>query len=497
MTLFLLVLRLSFRHLPSSTFTSAPCSQCSSSQLPCSKQVLSSDTVPLDLVLVLNLALPLSLQLLLFYGCFDLPGVLIAHAHAYPSSPASTRVTLNIDGKINQQWSQEHHGPWDTNVIDQAPVTNPHTSIQDMTASVLLYTRAGIDMSIGTSFRFLPVVAVHPLTNTFFSLAWYGRTHQLEDATCPGYNCTVRIPSPILHPTSVCQLNPHGHRWSAAARKVHARRPRGTSRNSRSRIYILAGGITPTLDSTSETYWFDNAGELVTFDQANTWAIKQTFAEATCLGGTLFGPLMRFFRTETMVLVEMEDLGARPFIHRYGKIPTTGGAASETFVGAGSTAVVLIPTTTTFITVGGGMITLTFGGTPVDALIPSTVSEPNAITRNWTYNIIPSTSAPSITFTPPPISGSETFSTVVPSPSNGVIPITGPAGEAWPLDILHIHSISISLLFVPTHSMVSTIAMFSWFKAFAPFSYPNSAFFAPHGSSPSPPRLPLLFVSSF
>ncbi|KIJ39630.1 glycoside hydrolase family 18 protein [Sphaerobolus stellatus SS14] len=45
--------------------------------------------------------------------------------------------------------SYDYHGQWDTNVTGQAPVTNPHTSILDMKDSVLLYTRAGIDLSTG------------------------------------------------------------------------------------------------------------------------------------------------------------------------------------------------------------------------------------------------------------------------------------------------------------------------------------------------------------
>ncbi|KAJ7821382.1 hypothetical protein B0H14DRAFT_2831454 [Mycena olivaceomarginata] len=108
------------------------------------------------------------------------------------------------------------------------------------------------------------------------------------------------------------------------------------------------------------------------------------------------------------------------------------GAASETFIGAISSVVVPIPTTTVFVTVGGAIITLNSGGTPVNALIPSTISEPNAITPTWTFNILPPTSVPSITFTAP-LSGAETFSTVVPSPTTGAVTITGPAGAVWML----------------------------------------------------------------
>ena len=48
----------------------------------------------------------------------------------------------------------DYHGPWDTNVTDQAPVTNPHTSILDMQTSALLYVRAGINLSKGAFSHF-------------------------------------------------------------------------------------------------------------------------------------------------------------------------------------------------------------------------------------------------------------------------------------------------------------------------------------------------------
>jgi hypothetical protein len=61
----------------------------------------------------------------------------------------------------------------------------------------------------------------------------------------------------------------------------------------------------------------------------------------------------------------------------------TSGARSETFVGAGSTVALAIPTTSTFITVGGSIIALNSGGTPVNALIPTGVSEVNGATPSW------------------------------------------------------------------------------------------------------------------
>ncbi|KAJ7921865.1 glycoside hydrolase [Mycena leptocephala] len=110
--------------------------------------------------------------------------------------------------------SYDYHGQWDTNVTDQAPVTNPHTSILDMHDSALLYVRAGINLNIG------------------------------DCTSTPGILAQLEIES------------------------------------------LLDTGIVPTLDKSTQTYWFDNSGSLITFDQQDTWAAKTTFAQTTCFGGT-------------------------------------------------------------------------------------------------------------------------------------------------------------------------------------------------------------------
>ncbi|KAJ6469223.1 hypothetical protein DFH09DRAFT_1381008 [Mycena vulgaris] len=109
------------------------------------------------------------------------------------------------------------------------------------------------------------------------------------------------------------------------------------------------------------------------------------------------------------------------------------GAVSETFaVAGGPTTVIPIPTEPTIITAGGQFVFLDPGGTPVSAQIPTTVSEVNGVTPTWSFQIVPPTAGP-ITFTAP-ISGSATFSTIVPSPANGVTAtVTGPGGVKWSL----------------------------------------------------------------
>ncbi|KAJ7893287.1 glycoside hydrolase [Mycena leptocephala] len=139
--------------------------------------------------------------------------------------------------------SYDYHGDWDVNVTGQAPVTNPHTSILDMEDSVRLYIRAGIDMSIG--------------------LAHYARTYHLAAASCVGYNCTMVGGGAAGSCTATSGIL------------------------SQYEVDKLISGKKPTLDTASQTYWLDiSAGDLITFDQADTLAKKTTFAATTCFGGT-------------------------------------------------------------------------------------------------------------------------------------------------------------------------------------------------------------------
>ncbi|KAG6886456.1 hypothetical protein C0995_007628, partial [Termitomyces sp. Mi166 len=146
--------------------------------------------------------------------------------------------------------SYDYHGPWDTNVTDQAPVTNPHTSILDMQDSAKLYLRAGIDLSVGeTSLLYNFDNDLTPYFPVNLGLAYYARTYQLADASCKGYNCTM-IGGGAAGP---CTITP----GILAQFEVED---------------LLDSGISATLDSPTETFWFDNQGSLVTFDQDDTWA---------------------------------------------------------------------------------------------------------------------------------------------------------------------------------------------------------------------------------
>ncbi|KAJ7841244.1 hypothetical protein B0H13DRAFT_1910385 [Mycena leptocephala] len=122
-------------------------------------------------------------------------------------------------------------------------------------------------------------------------------------------------------------------------------------------------------------------------------------------------------------------------------------AKSETFVGGGSTLVIPVPTASRVITIDGEVITLNAGGTRINALVPTGISQPNAITPTWcthsftfdadllsiliAFHVEPPATATIVTFTAP-LSGAVTFSTAVAVPASPGAPtktIAGPPGE--------------------------------------------------------------------
>ncbi|EIW75802.1 glycoside hydrolase family 18 protein, partial [Coniophora puteana RWD-64-598 SS2] len=288
-----------------------------------------------------------------------------------------------------------YHGPWDTNVTDQAPVTNPQTSIVDITTSALLYTRAGIDLSIVN-----------------LGLAWYGRTFHLSDTSCQGYNCTMvgggapgvcTAASGILAMFEIQEM--------------------------------IANGNTPIYDSGSQTYWFDDSnGDLVTFDQADTWQDKVTFADQTCFGGTFIWSVDQIipgYNGSTSLGGGAGSLGSYTAIEWNPNPYPASNVQSETFVGFGSTVVIPIPSSTTQIILGTDTISVGVGGTPVGSIPPTGVSLLNAITPTWTYNIIPPTSAATVTFTAPIGSPASYISAVAAptSPGDPAQTVSGPNGD--------------------------------------------------------------------
>ncbi|KAJ7121425.1 hypothetical protein C8R44DRAFT_853060 [Mycena epipterygia] len=378
--------------------------------------------------------------------------------------------------------SYDYHGPWDTNVTDQAPVTNPHTSILDMHDSASLYIRAGIN-----------------LNNVNLGIAYYGRTYQLADSSCVGYNCTMTGGGFPGNCTSTPGI--------LAQFEIQS---------------LLDSGISPTLDQPTETYWFDKSGSLVTFDQQDTWVAKTLFAETTCFGGTFIWSLDQVTSsnpgdgggslagggssgsgngglftsvewnpnpfpspgaasetfvqapgvtistitsvvsqstvttTTTFVVPAFTSLttsftvvsGSIQTIDDTETIPATTSTATititegftvtsvSTVTKTATTIIVPVPQTTTTVNVEGVILTLNSGGTPVNFPVPTGISQPNAITPTfnkslYSANISPTQNATVIVYTAPltsPVTWSSTI-TIPPKSTSPPVVVTGPPGD--------------------------------------------------------------------
>ncbi|KAF7339160.1 Glycoside hydrolase [Mycena venus] len=373
--------------------------------------------------------------------------------------------------------SYDYHGPWDTNVTDQAPVTNPHTSILDMHDSASLYVRAGINLNIVN-----------------LGMAYYGRTFQVASSSCVGYNCTMTGGGSPGSCTSTPGI--------LAQLEIES---------------LLDTGIVPTLDKSTQTYWFDKSGSLITFDQQDTWAAKTTFAQTTCFGGTFIWSLDQvtsnpgdgggslgsssgagsgqgsgtftsvewnpnpfpspnaasetFIQvpgvvTSTVTSVVSQSTvttsktllvpaatsvtttltalsGSIQTITRTVTIPATTSTLTVTITQGSTvtsittvsktatTVVVPVPKTTTTVIVEGATITLNSGGTPVNSPVPTGISQPSAITPTFTQNVSPTKNATVIVYTAPltsPVTWSSTI-TIPPKSTSPPVVVTGPPGD--------------------------------------------------------------------
>ncbi len=78
--------------------------------------------------------------------------------------------------RLRYQWFNPQNGPW---ILDSGTnQARPHSSIQDIRDTILLYRRAGVDLS-----------------KLNMGLSLYGRSYRLLDPKCKaGYNCRFTGP---------------------------------------------------------------------------------------------------------------------------------------------------------------------------------------------------------------------------------------------------------------------------------------------------------------
>ncbi|KAG9220272.1 hypothetical protein CCMSSC00406_0006337 [Pleurotus cornucopiae] len=101
------------------------------------------------------------------------------------------------------------------------------------------------------------------------------------------------------------------------------------------------------------------------------------------------------------------------------------GAVSQTFVRSATTTVIVIPTVTVTITVAGATITVAPGGTPVGGMLPTDVTQPDAVFPTFNWNPIPPSTASSVTFT----SGTWTSIVAAPTVTDDPVEVDGPPDD--------------------------------------------------------------------
>ncbi|KAF5371971.1 hypothetical protein D9615_008102 [Tricholomella constricta] len=144
--------------------------------------------------------------------------------------------------------SYDYHGPWDTTVPGANSTVQPQSSLLDIQDSVRLYVKAGVDMN-----------------KVNLGLPWYGRTYELNDTSCAGYNCDMK----------------------GGGVKGLCSNESGVLANFEINQVIMDADVRPRLDTASQTLWFKHGNDIITYDDNSTLAAKSDFAKSSCFGGTM------------------------------------------------------------------------------------------------------------------------------------------------------------------------------------------------------------------
>lgn len=147
--------------------------------------------------------------------------------------------------------SYDLHGVWDKETKGVGPYIRPHTNLTEIDDSLDLLWRAKVapeKVSMG--------------------MAWYGRSFTLQEP-----NCTI--------PDGVCQFSEAGLPGLCSGSK-------GMLDLQEIQDIVAAGKLAPTLDSQAAIkYVAYNETQWVSYDDDETIALKQAFANSRCLGGTM------------------------------------------------------------------------------------------------------------------------------------------------------------------------------------------------------------------
>ena len=141
------------------------------------------------------------------------------------------------------------HGPWDTDVKALGSIVRPQTDITE----------------IYQNFKPLWFDGVDP-KKVNMGLAYYGRSYKLADASCSKMGCAFKGPGAAGECTAF----------------------EGVLSNREIQSMIKKEGITPYFNQTAMVKYFTYAGDSwVGYDDDETLALKESFANSLCLGGLM------------------------------------------------------------------------------------------------------------------------------------------------------------------------------------------------------------------
>lgn len=97
-------------------------------------------------------------------------------------------------------------------------------------------------------------------------MAWYGRSYALKDSSCNAYGCAMTGGGTKGECTGASELS-MAHIYFLLSLSSFS-----GGVLSYSEITRLIGKNTVNYDKTGQTKWFKNGGDLITYDDKDTWA---------------------------------------------------------------------------------------------------------------------------------------------------------------------------------------------------------------------------------
>ena len=143
------------------------------------------------------------------------------------------------------------HGVWDAESKYVGPYLATHTNLTEIDLGLDLLWRAGVDSS-----------------KVVLGQAFYGRSFTLKDPSCNT-------------PNGVCQ-------FTGGAKAGPCSNAAGILDNQEIFDIISSKNVEPVLDKTAGVKWITwDSDQWISYDDADTFAIKRNFANNRCLGGLM------------------------------------------------------------------------------------------------------------------------------------------------------------------------------------------------------------------